>query len=188
MKRPASPAPPASQAAVLVLRNRQKARSVNLASLRSLILGLLRGPLGLDRFELCLHLVDADEIAALNWRYLRHQGSTDVISFDHAASGIPFSDGHRAGAPPGSSLHGEIFISLDDAVAAAKRFGVSWQSELARYVIHGLLHLRGYDDRDPASRRAMKREENRLLRLASTQSALAGLSKSRPPASPPGAA
>ena len=61
-------------------------------------------------------------------------------------------------------MHGDIFVCLDDAVAQARQFRTTWQSELVRYVIHGLLHLRGYDDRHPAARRKMKREENRRLR------------------------
>ena len=53
---------------------------------------------------------------------------------------------------------------MDDAIAQAREFRTSWQSELARYVIHGVLHLRGYDDIRAADRRKMKREENRLLK------------------------
>ena len=46
---------------------------------------------------------------------------------------------------------GEIFVSVDDAVASAPRFRATWQLELARYLVHGMLHLRGYDDRRPAA-------------------------------------
>jgi probable rRNA maturation factor len=60
-------------------------------------------------------------------------------------------------------LFGEIFISVDDAVAQARQFRTTWPAELVRYVIHGILHLRGYDDLTPAARRTMKKEENRLL-------------------------
>ncbi|MEP6663542.1 MAG: rRNA maturation RNase YbeY, partial [Verrucomicrobiota bacterium] len=62
------------------------------------------------------------------------------------------------------SLHGEIFISIDDAVKQAREFQTSWQSELVRYIIHGLLHLQGHDDLQPAARGKMKREENRFLK------------------------
>ena len=43
-------------------------------------------------------------------------------------------------------------------------FGTSWQQELIRYLVHGILHLLGFDDQQPAQRRTMKREENRLVR------------------------
>ncbi|PYJ97280.1 MAG: hypothetical protein DME23_16275, partial [Verrucomicrobia bacterium] len=50
------------------------------------------------------------------------------------------------------------------AVAQARRFRTTWQSELVRYLVHGVLHLRGYNDRQPKFRRVMKREEDRLVR------------------------
>jgi probable rRNA maturation factor len=49
-------------------------------------------------------------------------------------------------------------------VAQARRFHVHWQSELVRYIVHGLLHLQGFEDLDPAARRRMKRQEDRLLK------------------------
>ena len=61
-------------------------------------------------------------------------------------------------------LHGEIFVCLDQAIAQARRFRTSWQSELVRYIVHGVLHLQGQQDLHAAARRRMKREENRLLR------------------------
>jgi probable rRNA maturation factor len=70
-----------------------------------------------------------------------------------------------------------LFICLDDAVKQAREFRTTWQEELARYVIHGLLHLRGFDDLEPAARRVMKREENRLLRRAGRAFTLAQLQK-----------
>ena len=59
----------------------------------------------------------------------------------------------------------------------AKEFKTSWQSELTRYVIHGLLHLRGHDDRETTARRAMKKEENRLLRETSREFSLSRLAR-----------
>ena len=49
------------------------------------------------------------------------------------------------------------FICVDDAVAQAKEFETDWWSEMVRYLIHGVLHLLGYDDLQPDLRRAMKR-------------------------------
>ncbi len=66
-------------------------------------------------------------------------------------------------------LHGEIFICIEDAVRQAREFRTTWQSELVRYLIHGVLHLIGYDDLTAADRHVMKREENRLLRTLSRQ-------------------
>jgi rRNA maturation RNase YbeY len=76
---------------------------------------------------------------------------------------------------PPRRLHGEIFICIDDAVKQARQFRTSWQYELIRYLIHGMLHLVGYDDLTPAGRSVMKHEENRLLRLLSRQFSLSHL-------------
>jgi probable rRNA maturation factor len=59
----------------------------------------------------------------------------------------------------------------------AREFRTTWQGELARYVIHGLLHLCGHDDLSPKPRRKMKREENRLLRAVSKQFLLSRLAR-----------
>lgn len=59
---------------------------------------------------------------------------------------------------------GEIYLCVAVAVRQAKTFRTTWPSEVARYVVHGLLHLLGYDDLEPAQRRRMKRVENRMMR------------------------
>ena len=105
--------------------------------------------------QLGVYFITATEMARLNEQFLGHAGSTDVITFN-------YQEGEAEG-----EWCGEIFVSVDDAVASAPRYRVSWQLELARYVVHGILHLRGYDDCRPAARRTMKKEENRLLKALS---------------------
>lgn len=135
----------------LVIRNRQRRWRVELSALRSIAGSFLETDMWLQEWQLGIHLVSARTMARLNARWLGHEGSTDVITFDHRADGR-------------ESLHGEIFISLDDAAMQSRLFGTSPASELVRYVVHGILHLQGYDDLDPASRRVMKREEERRMR------------------------
>jgi probable rRNA maturation factor len=65
---------------------------------------------------------------------------------------------------------------MDDAILQAKQFQTSWQSEVMRYIVHGVLHLLGHDDLKPPLRRKMKREENRLVRLLSKKFSLAQIS------------
>src|SRR5213076_2739570 len=131
-------------------------------------LALLAELFGPENHELGVYLVAAPEMMRLNERYLNHQGSTDVIAFDYsekARRASRRSSGGSSGRPDARlALRGEIFICLDEAVAQARRFRATWQSELVRYLVHGVLHLRGYDDRQPNRRRAMKREEDRLVR------------------------
>jgi probable rRNA maturation factor len=111
------------------------------------------GPLAGGQLGVCF--INAAEMARLNEQFLGHAGSTDVIAFDYEEES------------EGGGGCGEIFISVDDAVAGAPRFRATWQLELARYLVHGMLHLRGYDDQRPAARREMKREENRVLKALS---------------------
>ncbi|HYA79070.1 MAG TPA: rRNA maturation RNase YbeY, partial [Candidatus Nitrosopolaris sp.] len=77
--------------------------------------------------------------------------------------------------PELQTLHGEIFICVDEAVRQARQYGTSWQSEIVRYLVHGVLHLLGFDDVRAGTRRKMKREENRRLRELSRRFALSKL-------------
>jgi rRNA maturation RNase YbeY len=109
--------------------------------------------------------VDAPESTRLNEKFLQHRGSTDVITFDYGDASEP------------DLLSGEIFVCLDEAVKQARRFRTSWQSELVRYVVHGILHLCGYDDRKPRARRTMKREEDRLVKQLTARFAVRQLGR-----------
>ena len=140
----------------LLIQNRQRAIRLDVRLLRLITKSLLTELLELEDFDLAVCIVRAPKMAQLNETFLQHDGSTDVITFDYSKNVLSASRRKR--------VHGEIFICIDDAMAQAREFRTSWQSEIARYVIHGILHLLGYDDIHPADRRKMKREENRLLK------------------------
>jgi probable rRNA maturation factor len=150
----------------LVLNDRQHARPVDKRAWRALAQGLLQDLPGVHSHELAVHLVGDEEMTLLNETFLHHEGATDVITFDHSEA--PFT-GH---------LHGEIFICVDEAVRNARAFRTTWQSELARYLVHGCLHLLGHDDKSAAPRRRMKREENRLMRRLAKAFTLSRLRRS----------
>ena len=135
----------------LVFRNRQQLYSIDLRRFRRIARTLLCDLMARTQFELCIHLVAAPEMTRLNRDFLGHEGSTDVITFNHS------EPSQR------ELLHGEIFICLDDARTQARRFHTTWQSELVRYLLHGVLHLLGYEDAKVTARRRMKRKENSLL-------------------------
>jgi probable rRNA maturation factor len=145
--------------------NRQRTLALEQTLLRRLACGLLEDLLGLLDYELGVHFIGADEMAGLNETFLGHHGSTDVITFNHQEDSAS------------EKLCGEIFISVDDALVHARRFRVRWPLEVTRYLVHGVLHLEGFDDTDPASRRAMKRRENKLLKELSRRFALGKLGK-----------
>jgi rRNA maturation RNase YbeY len=147
----------------LVLRNRQRIRGIDLRLLRRIVRTLLDDALGVEQYDVGVFLIAAPEMTLNNETFLRHAGSTDVITFDYTAQN--------------DFLHGEIFVCVDEAVVQARRFHTRWPSELVRYVIHGVLHLRGFDDRRPAARRKMKRKEDQLLCEIAVRFALSRLAR-----------
>ena len=153
----------------IVVFNRQRTKKISARQLKQ-IMGALFADLKITRAELGIHLVGAKEMAKVNWQFLRHEGSTDVITFDHLNSESKISN-FKLG------IHGELFVCVDEAVLQAKNFKTSWQAEVVRYVVHGVLHLLGHDDLKPDLRRKMKREENRLVRHLAKRFALAQLSR-----------
>jgi probable rRNA maturation factor len=100
--------------------------------------------------EVSLAFVDNQTIQPLNKRYLQHDEATDVLSF-------PLSE------PNARRLAGELVISAEIAKLQAEEHGHPVQAELALYVIHGLLHLCGYDDKTPAGAAAMRERERYYL-------------------------
>ena len=170
----------------LTLRNRQHVRRVDLRLLRRAVQALLRQTWPEGGFDLAIYLVAAPEMTRLNETFLDRKGPTDVIAFDYAERVGRASRLSSAGAPNRCSrdgrdacptlLQGEIFVCLDEAVAQARRFRATWQSELVRYVVHGLLHLLGYDDLNARARRKMKTAEDILVRQLCRQFDLTRLS------------
>jgi probable rRNA maturation factor len=136
----------------LTVRNRQRLRAIALPLLRQIASSLLTELLPTARFDIGIYVISAIEMARLNETFLDHPGSTDVITFPY----------HKS--PADRSIHGEIFISMDDALKQAKQFRTSWQAEIVRYLVHGVLHLKGFDDRTAGARKAMKREENKRVK------------------------
>jgi rRNA maturation RNase YbeY len=137
--------------------DRQRTVALERPLWRRLARGLLEELLDRKDYQLGVHFIGATEMARLNESFLGHEGSTDVLTFNHQES------------PGREPLYGEIFISVDDALVHARRFRVRWPLEVARCLVHGVLHLEGYDDADSASRRSMKRRENCLLKALSVR-------------------
>ena len=165
---------------LVTISNRQRGQRVDTRWLRQIAKALLTELLRVEPADLGIHLVAVLEMTRLNETFLRHRGSTDVITFDYANRGgqsfvtAPKIRATTRRCPP---LHGEIFICMDEAVWQARKFRTSWQSEIVRYLVHGVLHLLGQDDSSNSERRKMKREENRLLRELSRRFSLAQLAR-----------
>jgi probable rRNA maturation factor len=108
---------------------------------------------------LSVTVVNDRRIAALHRDYLDVPGPTDVISFP-----LDDDEDDPAGGAPG--LLGEVVASADTAAREARARGLPFREELVRYVIHGTLHLLGYDDHAPADRRRMHARQEALVRRA----------------------
>ncbi|MCC7495650.1 MAG: rRNA maturation RNase YbeY [Fimbriimonadaceae bacterium] len=111
--------------------------------------------------EVSVALLTDAQIAELHRDYLNLDEPTDVLTFPQlllTPAGAP---------PPPGALLGDIAISVDTAAAQAAAF-VGWTvaDEVALLLVHGLLHLRGYDDQDPSSAAAMRLREDELLQAA----------------------
>ncbi len=157
----------------LTIRNRQRSRAINTRLLREITIELLSELLKLDEVELGVALVGAKEMARVNWQFLRHEGSTDVITFDHSEE----QSSRRQQKGFRQTICGELYVCVDDAVAQARSFRTTWPAEVVRYIVHGVLHLGGHDDHRVTARRVMKREENRLVRLLEKKFLLRALAK-----------
>lgn len=93
---------------------------------------------------------DDDEIIDVNRRFLNHDYYTDIITFDYSR---------------GRLVSGDMFISLDTVRSNAQALGVSYDSELLRVIVHGLLHLCGINDKGPGEREIMERHEDEALAM-----------------------
>jgi probable rRNA maturation factor len=114
---------------------------------------LVRGVLaaeGVARATISIALVDDATIREINARHLEHDWPTDVISFCLSETGD-------------AVLEGELVVSAETAVTTARCAGVEPWPELALYVVHGLLHLCGYDDQSADGRNAMRLRESEIL-------------------------
>jgi len=93
---------------------------------------------------------DDGYILETNRKFLRHDYYTDIITFDYTRRG---------------RIGGDMVISLDTVASNAGEIGVSYDSELLRVIIHGVLHLCGINDKGPGEREVMEAEENKALSL-----------------------
>ncbi|MDR2384175.1 MAG: rRNA maturation RNase YbeY [Tannerella sp.] len=90
-----------------------------------------------------------DRILEMNKQYLNHDYYTDVITFDYGEM---------------DTISGDIFISMDTVASNAKKFNTTSENELYRVVIHGILHLCGFNDKSASDEIIMREKENEALR------------------------
>ncbi len=141
-----APSPPTID---VEISNTQRHMEINREALERLVRHTLLGE-GVAHALISVALVNDATIHRMNRRHLGHDWPTDVISFRIS----------EAGEVP---LWGELVISAERATAIARVIAVAPWSELALYVVHGLLHLCGQDDQSEEDRGAMRRREHEIL-------------------------
>lgn len=94
------------------------------------------------------------QIRKINKKFLKHDYSTDVISF---LLGEGEWDGRAV-------IKGDLVVSVDTAKAFSRELGLPLKEELARYLVHGTLHLLGYDDKKPADFKKMHSRQEQILK------------------------
>jgi probable rRNA maturation factor len=135
----------------VTVRNLQRKISVNVAELEKFARDALKRCLQLQKRirtdlrklnAISVWLISDWRISRLHLQFFGETSATDVITF----------------------RDGEIFVSVETARRNAREFGNSLMSEIKLYIVHGLLHLHGFDDRHPADLRRMKNMQEKILR------------------------
>ena len=93
---------------------------------------------------------DDEKILEVNREYLQHDYYTDIITFDYTEENV---------------ISGDLFISLDTVRSNSEQLGVSYEQELHRVIIHGILHLCGINDKGEGEREIMEMHENKALAI-----------------------
>jgi probable rRNA maturation factor len=132
----------------ITVTNTQSQLPVDEKMLRKAVRMILRDEL-IERAKISVAVVDDPTIAELHQRYLNDPQPTDVLSFVLERSP--------------KYLEGEIVVSADTAAASAPDYNWTADDELLLYVIHGVLHLTGYDDTTPKKREIMRKKEREYL-------------------------
>lgn len=96
-------------------------------------------------------LLDSESHTAMNSKYLEHHYPTDILTFEYTNND--------------QKIDGELYINLEIAKENAKEFDVSYQNEVERLIIHGALHLVGYNDQTASEQKEMREMENHYLSL-----------------------
>ena len=104
----------------------------------------------LEIAEISYTFINDEELLKINKESLNHDFYTDIITFDQRI---------------GDLISGDIFISVDRVKENAKNFDVSFENEMKRVIIHGLLHIIGFDDHSDEDKKQMREQEDLCIEL-----------------------
>jgi probable rRNA maturation factor len=171
-----SPKWPAAKPQQVQVSNRQSHVRIATACIRKLVRAVLRAE-AVSAATISIALADNATVRRVNRDFLGHDYDTDVLSFLFESTPAPLRNPEHKGTPRGGrgrQIDGEIVASGEMAAQMAPEFGWSARDELALYLVHGLLHLCGYDDQTPRDRRVMRGREQVILNELGVTSAARG--------------
>lgn len=134
------------------VKNSIKTKLANKAELKKWLSAVIKKE-GFRTGKIYFSFIGDEELLAINKQFLNHDTYTDIITFDYNEEDI---------------IHGEIFISIDRVIENAIKNEVSFENELHRVMVHGILHLCGYTDKGKKHKLEMTSKENEMLQLFST--------------------
>ncbi|MEA3328180.1 MAG: rRNA maturation RNase YbeY [Candidatus Omnitrophota bacterium] len=140
----------------ITIRNLQSKVRVNIKDLKEIVARALKIE-GKDQAEVSILLVDNATIKDLNRRYKGLNRATDVLAFSQ-------QEGESGFLKINSNLLGDVVVSINKALTQSRKYKQSFKKELYLYIIHGCLHLLGYDDINPLSRKRMEKKQKEILR------------------------
>ncbi len=142
---------------LITIHNKQKDLKLASATLKKMIPFLL-SELGVYTNEVIVHFISDAKTKKIHADFFNDPSSTDCMSFPIDLPSSKETTSH---------ILGEIFVCPKTAITYAEKKGIDPYEETTLYVIHGLLHLIGYDDLDPISKRVMRKMEKRCLKITS---------------------
>ena len=137
----------------ITVKNLQKKIKINSRRIINLVRKVLKFE-KVNKAVLSIVFVNRQKIAALNKKYLGRSYATDVLAFD-------LKDPRNKNK---KDIQGDVIISVEQAAANARIYRTVLSDELALYIVHGILHLKGFDDHGKNETLKMRREEEKVMK------------------------
>jgi len=143
----------------IVITNLQKKIPLQTNQIKNIVLEILRYQ-KIQKSVLSVVFVSSQKIRALNKKFLNRSYATDVLAFDLSGNG---SVGKKSLKISPEQITGDIIISTDAVKQNSLKFKTSESHELVLYIVHGILHLLGYDDHNDSDIKRMRLKEQEIL-------------------------